>query len=83
MMLAAVTPQASSTKNHHTPPPGLAFGEPDDSLQRISDGWHHARGRPFPAVDGSIFIKSSRCHRADLNQSQQMADDVTGVSPNS
>ena len=24
----------SSTNNRHTPPPGLAFGEPDDRLQR-------------------------------------------------
>src|SRR5438132_6075569 len=23
-----------SAKNYHTPPPGLAFGEPDDRLQR-------------------------------------------------
>src|SRR5438034_6159713 len=50
----------SSAKNRHTPPPGLAFGEPDDRLQRdiqyaAASRFHHSRlwntGSPGQAGD--------------------------------
>src|SRR6266705_5252804 len=49
-----------SAKNHHTPPPGLAFGEPDDRLQRgiqyaAASRFHRSRlwntGSPCQAGD--------------------------------
>jgi hypothetical protein len=62
MTIKPVLQVLSSTNSHHTPPPGLAFGEPDDRLQRgiqyaAASRFHHSRlgilDRPVkPGDDG-------------------------------
>ena len=50
-----------------------------EMFRLVMDG-HHARGRPFLAVVGNNFIKSTSFYYSDLNHPQGKADEVTRVT---